>query len=146
MSPHLSTVVAPICRRWQLNRVFETAHSLVKAAWPNAGGAGTNRFHAEKLAMSVIRFVHSPEKGNALEGAAAGIRAKRAEQVSITEFKGWVSAMAPLLHHCLSTFMNTRCFLYGDMKAKGLSGASKTKRHLNEYHVAETTRLFAPCV
>lgn len=36
--------------------------------------------------------------------------------------KAWVTERAPLLHHCLSTFMHTRCFLYGDARSKGVDG------------------------
>lgn len=42
--------------------------------------------------------------------------------VSCEGLKAWVAERAPLLHHCMSTFMHTRCFLYGEARSQGVEG------------------------
>lgn len=57
-------------------------------------------------------------------GAAPGVGGSGVvdEGVSSDGLKAWVAERAPLLHHCLSTFMHTRCFLYGDARSQGVGG------------------------
>ncbi|CAN0005323.1 unnamed protein product [Scytosiphon promiscuus] len=65
-------------------------------------------FRSDKLAESVKNHLTSAGTG----GDAAG--------VSSQGLKVWVAERAPLLHHCLSTFMHTRCFLYGEERGLGV--------------------------
>ena len=58
-------------------------------------------------------------------GFAAGGGEGGGGGVSVQGLKSWVSERAPLLHTCLSTFMHTRCFLYGDLRSKGAEGKTR---------------------
>lgn len=108
----------------ELKRVFEAAHLLTKAAWPTARPS-MRRFRSEKLAASVISFVHPPTKAKIPGGGGAGEDVPG--RVSLAQFQRWVSERAPLLHHCLSTFVHTRCFLYGSAaRTKGVTGLPST--------------------
>eukprot|EP00752_Nemacystus_decipiens_P005703 g5161.t1 len=116
----------------QLARLFEAAHRCCTVAWrppasPDAdstdsGGSGSGGgssekgpFRSEKLAESVKNHL-----GSARMGAAAGGGGGGGGGVSADALKAWVAERAPLLHHCLSTFMHTRCFLYGDARTLGV--------------------------
>lgn len=123
MVPHnliapLSPAVPPPPSLRKLARLFEAAHLCSTAAW--ASDTGSPRFRSEKLAESVLNHLNPQRAGGADTASVAG--AAVAEGVSSSELKAWVAERAPLLHHCLSTFMNTRCFLYGDAKEEGIAG------------------------
>lgn len=106
---------------------------LTQASWPTMRPS-FGRFRSEKLAASVIDFVHPPEDkkkapaaggaGGAGGGMDMGMGMGGAGRVSLPQFQRWVAERAPLLHLCLSTFMHTRCFLYGAAKERGVAGNS----------------------
>eukprot|EP00903_Cladosiphon_okamuranus_P009957 g9446.t1 len=127
----------------QLARLFEAAYCCSTAAWstpavPGAdtttdgggggcGGGGSGGessekgpFRSEKLAESVKKHLGSARMGAVPGiGGSVGVGGKEGG-VSSDGLKAWVAERAPLLHHCLSTFMHTRCFLYGDARSQGV--------------------------
>lgn len=129
----------------KLSRVFEVAHLCAAAAWRlspsysadgrNGGKStgnshGSHPFRAGKIAASVANHFASQGFGGGLGFAAGGTGggAGTGGGVSAQELKLWVSERAPLLHTCLSTFMHTRCFLYGDAKDEGVEGEQTAGR------------------
>ncbi|CAM9821557.1 unnamed protein product [Ascophyllum nodosum] len=118
----------------QLSRVFEVANLCSAAAWrtahaaggssnggkPPASSSGPQSFRANKIAASVATYLDSNEFAGGGMGFAAGGGEGGGGGVSVQGLKSWVSERAPLLHTCLSTFMHTRCFLYGDLRSKGV--------------------------
>lgn len=79
------------------------------------------QFRSEKLADSVKNHLGSARIWAAAQGNGGGGGGGEGG-VSAQGLKVWVSERAPLLHHCLSTFMHTRCFLYGDARSLGVKG------------------------
>lgn len=109
--------------------------SVASTSTPATGGDsgaspfGTDgQFRSEKLAESVKSHLDSAR----ISRAAGGGGADEEGGVSAQGLKLWVSERAPLLHHCLSTFMHTRCFLYGDARSQGVKGESFGHRGTGE--------------
>ncbi|CAN0273693.1 unnamed protein product [Ectocarpus sp. 8 AP-2014] len=126
----------------QLARLFEAAHCCCTAAWrrsptttddtatgtaststsiPEAASGSSSensQFRSDKLAESVANHLGSARMGVSRIGPGGGGDGEGG--VSPQGLKAWVSERAPLLHHCLSTFIHTRCFLYGDARSLGL--------------------------
>lgn len=100
--------------------MFEAAYYCSVEGWDTVDTAGPSAtpLNGKKLAQSVANHLASEGTGG-VGGLGAG---GASGGVSSQGLKLWVADRAPLLHHCLSTFMHTRCFLYGDARAKGVAG------------------------
>ncbi|CAM9219937.1 unnamed protein product [Choristocarpus tenellus] len=133
----------------QVAHLFEISHAMSQTAWGIERSPASRPFDVKRLASSVSRSQAGSRNGpwpkaGTGPGAVGSDNSETEHGVDFAGLKLWVSECAPLLHTCLTTFMHTRCFHYGDSEDNTSESAQGGGRFPLASSIPSTLAVFDP--